>query len=218
MKNFKRILVTLVAAVLLMAVTVAGTLAYLQATTDAVVNTFTYGKVNFAGLGLDETDVDVYGVKDGDERVRENDYKLLPGHTYTKDPTVHILAGSEPCWVFIKVENGIANIEDSANTIAAQMTTNGWLPLKDADGNDVANVYYYKEIIDLRETETNRDLQIFANFKLTNSLDEAAIQTYEGAEIWIDAYLIQSDNLTSAAAAWAVAQPDFAKPVATTEP
>lgn len=205
MKNFKRILVTVVSALLLMAVTVAGTLAYLQATTDAVVNTFTYGKVNFAGLGLDEAKVDDHGVEIADAgRVKANEYKLLPGQTYIKDPTVHIEEGSEPCWVFIKVENGIYAIEDAeGNTIKKQILANNWVALEvDENGN---GVYYYKDIINGLDDEANLDLVIFENFKLTDSLDETAIETYKTAQILIDAYLIQYDNLTTVEAAWAAA-------------
>lgn len=229
MKNMKRILVTLVAAVLLMAVTVAGTLAYLQAQTEKVVNTFTYGNVKFdLKGGLDEALVNDYGQpinNDTDKtvveltaapRVMKNDYKLIPGHNYTKDPTVHIAAGSEPCWVFVKVDNGIADIEaEGSTTIAAQMTANKWVQLKVTDKNgdevEVPNVFYYATIVDNLNATAKKDLIVFSSFTLNGTIEENKIDDYTEAQVVIDAYLIQADGLTTAQAAWAAAQADWSK-------
>ena len=108
MKKTKKIVALLLAAVMLVCTTVAATVAYLTANTDVVTNTFTVGSV---AIDLDETDVTVYGVKETDTKVKANTYKLIPGHLYIKDPTVHVKKGSEECWLFIKVSNGIASAE-----------------------------------------------------------------------------------------------------------
>ena len=92
-------------AVLLVAACVLGTMAYLTDSKD-VKNTFTVGNV---AIKLDEAKVDENGTqvvdKDGNPvaRVTENEYKLLPGHTYTKDPTVTVLAPSVESYVRMKV-------------------------------------------------------------------------------------------------------------------
>ena len=104
-KKLRRILLTVCSAALLVCVTVGATVAYLTST-DTVTNTFTVGKV---AINLDEADVDEYGnvLKDKDDkvlpRVKENTYKLMPGHTYTKDPTVTVLKGSETSYVKMTV-------------------------------------------------------------------------------------------------------------------
>ena len=85
MKTTKKALLLALCAVLLVVSTVFATLAYLTSTTKVVTNTFTVGDIV---ITLDETDVDVYGKKDGETRVLKNDYKLIPGHNYTKDPTI----------------------------------------------------------------------------------------------------------------------------------
>ena len=100
----KKIVSLVLVCVVVFGIVVGGTFAWLQDTSDAVINTFTVGNVE---LTLNETDVDLYGEKDGETRVTENSYKLIPGHTYTKDPIVYVTAGSEPCYVFVKVENQI---------------------------------------------------------------------------------------------------------------
>jgi len=61
---------------------VFGTLAYLTAT-DTVTNTFTVGKVQ---ITLDEAPVDANGETTDGDRVKKNNYHLLPGHEYDKDP------------------------------------------------------------------------------------------------------------------------------------
>lgn len=92
-------------AVLLVAASVLGTMAYLTDSKD-VKNTFTVGNV---AIKLDEAKVDENGTqvvdKDGNPvaRVTENEYKLLPGHTYVKDPTVTVLTPSVASYVRMKV-------------------------------------------------------------------------------------------------------------------
>lgn len=92
-------------AVLLVAASVLGTMAYLTDSKD-VKNTFTVGNV---AIKLDEAKVDDMGnlVKNQDgtlaDRVTQNAYKLLPGHTYVKDPTVTVLAPSVESYVRMKV-------------------------------------------------------------------------------------------------------------------
>lgn len=92
-------------AVLLVAASVLGTMAYLTDSKD-VKNTFTVGNV---AIKLDEAKVDENGTqvvdKDGNPvaRVTRNEYKLLPNHTYVKDPTVTVLKPSVASYVRMKV-------------------------------------------------------------------------------------------------------------------
>ncbi len=76
-------------AVLLVAGSVLGTLAYLT-DSESAVNTFTVGNVS---IDLAETDVD------GDGDPLKNEYRLVPGEEYVKDPTVTVNAGSENSYV-----------------------------------------------------------------------------------------------------------------------
>lgn len=92
-------------AVLLVAASVLGTMAYLK-DSEVVKNTFTVGNV---AIKLDEAKVDDMGnlVKNQDgtlaDRVTQNEYKLLPNHTYVKDPTVTVLKPSVASYVRMKV-------------------------------------------------------------------------------------------------------------------
>ena len=108
MKTKSKALLLTLCAVLLVAASVMGTMAYLTST-DKVENTFTVGNVT---ITLDEAKVNTDGTPvTPAERVKANEYKLLPGHTYTKDPTVTVKAVSESSYVRMKVTfNNAADI------------------------------------------------------------------------------------------------------------
>lgn len=184
----KKTLTIILAFVLVIAMSVAGTVAYLTSQ-DSVTNTFTVGKV---AITLDEAKVDANGaaVTSG-ERVKTNSYKLIPGHAYTKDPIIHVAANSENCWLFVKVENGISGIEDSANTIAAQLAANGWSAV-DVDGAD--NVYAYRDSV-----AGGTNVPVFDSFKIDGNADVAK---YTYASVVVTAYAVQADGFGTAAAAW----------------
>ena len=100
MKTKSKALLLTLCAVLLIAASVLGTMAYLTSTAK-VENTFTIGKVE---IKLDEAKVTADGIPvEGAARVTANSYKLMPGTTYTKDPTVTVKAGSEESYVRMKV-------------------------------------------------------------------------------------------------------------------
>ena len=187
----KKTLTVVIALVLVVVMSVAGTVAYLTSQ-DAVTNTFTVGKVE---ITLDEAKVNAYGdalTGEQAERVAANTYKLIPGHRYTKDPTIHVGADSENCWLFVKVENGLSAIEDSSATIAAQLTENGWTLV---DGT--ANIYAYENSV-----SANDNVPVFGSFKLAGTADVA---NYANAKIDVTAYAVQADSFDTAADAWTAA-------------
>lgn len=118
MKKAKKILTLVACAVLLVCISVGATLAYLADTTEVVTNTFTVGDVSFAEVGLDEVKSNNLGVADTTEdRVDNNSYKLMPGITYAKDPTIHLDPASEPCYVRAMVT--VTNFTDVAEVVKA---------------------------------------------------------------------------------------------------
>lgn len=96
----RKTLLTVMCAVLLVVVSVMGTMAYLTSK-DSVKNTFTVGEVEIV---LDEAEVDGLGKeRPKEERVKENAYHFIPGNVYDKDPTIHIDANSEDAYIVAKV-------------------------------------------------------------------------------------------------------------------
>ena len=84
----KKKITLLLSLVLAVAMGIGGTLAWLTAKTEAVKNTFTVGNIN---ITLTET---------------TTNYKMVPGQTIAKDPKVTVKAGSEACWLFVKIAVG----------------------------------------------------------------------------------------------------------------
>lgn len=188
MRTKTKALALALCAVLLVVTTVFVTMAFLTSK-DTVTNTFTVGKVT---ITLDEADVNNDGtyVSNKDARVDANEYKLIPGHTYIKDPTIHVADDSEECWLFVKVENGLANAEaEGATSIASQMAAKGWTKVDDTD------VYAYAT-----KQVAGADVVVFDTFKIAGTTD---VSKYEDAEIVVTAYAIQADGFATAAAAWA---------------
>lgn len=200
-KKIMKSLAVVMCAVLLVAGSIAGTMAYLTSQTEAITNTFTAGKV---AITMTETDVDLYGAKDGDARVNTNsEYKLIPGRKYVKDPIIHVERGSEICYLFVKIENGIKDIEAATDqekrtkTIADQLATNGWTSL---DG--VAGVYTKAQTVDARNAAQNINIPVFESFTIKPQTDSATIAKYASAQIVVTAYAIQADGFNDAKSAW----------------
>lgn len=168
MKKTRKILAMAACAILLVCISVGATVAYLTST-DTVTNTFTVGKV---AITLDEAKTNDNGdgtvVADA-ARVKKNSYKLMPGHEYTKDPTIHVATGSENCYLFVKVENGIADLEAEGKTIADQMAAKNWVALEGVD-----NVYYLTEKVDgttKAKINNSGDVVVFEKFTLKDDAD-----------------------------------------------
>ena len=161
-----RPLVLFLAMVLVTCCVAGGTVAWLIADTDPVVNTFTYGDIN---LKLDETKLNDNGNpvdadgnpvdQDGDgipegipaKTTAGNDYEMTPGKEYLKDPAVTVLAGNEACWLFVKLEeSGGVTINDGAggqtvydfDDYLDYAVADDWIPLTDASGAVKEGIYF----------------------------------------------------------------------------
>lgn len=82
----KKSFALILALVLVVGCVVGGTVAWLTATSDTVTNAFTTSDIK---VQLKET---------------KTNFKMIPGYTIEKDPKATALAGSEECWLFVKLE------------------------------------------------------------------------------------------------------------------
>lgn len=229
MKKTTKVLLILACAVLLVAASVMGTLAYLT-DHDSVNNTFTVGQVH---IKLDEAKIGDDGkalTGDSAERVKENSYHLLPGHEYDKDPTVTVLAGSEESYIKMVVTvNKLAELDKifadhqitDLTTVIGGYDSNEWTlknVSKDADANTRTYVFYYKTAVPAGESDVVLD-DLFETITVPGSLTNDEIKTlqYEhtigqdGKITWgqedkltitVNAYAIQADGFKDADAAW----------------
>ena len=170
----------MLSAALIVCATVAGTLAWLTDTTDPVVNTFTVGDIN---ITLTES---------------ENlDLKMVPGQPIEKDPKVTVKAGSEACWLFVKVEKS-GNFDDFMTFEMAD----GWIAL-----SGHAGVYYRN--VDATNADTGFD--VLKDNKVM-VLDTVTKTMLEGAKtnaptLTFTAYAVQKDGIADAATAWGKVTP-----------
>ena len=197
-------LVLVLSLVLVMGFVVGGTLAWLTAETDEVKNTFTYGDIN---ITLDEADVnDEDNDSNTTERVTsQSTYKMIPGTTLSKDPTVTVEKGSEACWLFVKVEKS-TNFDSFMEYSIAE----GWEKLTTDDGSLV----YFRSVASSESDQkfaVLKDNQVEVKNEVKkdqlNALDTNEDGTKEDpAEyptLTFTAYAVQKEGFVTAAAAWA---------------
>ena len=198
MKTRSKALLLILCAMLLLIASALGTVAYLTVQ-DTVTNTFSVGKVD-ATLIEGSAGKRSMRARSTGAPVDENDHILMPGHTYTKDHTIHVDAVSEDSYIFVKVENGIASYEAASSaeeggyrTIADQITANGWTALESA-----ADVYYREYV----KSSTGSDFAVFNTFKIADNANDAESWGSCDAQVAVTAYAVQKDGFDTASAAW----------------
>lgn len=203
----KKILVACL-CVALAVLTIAGTtLAYLTSTAE-VKNTFTVGNVE---ITLDETDVD-NSTADA-SRDQANSYKLIPGQTYTKDPTVTVKAGSEKSYIKMTVTfTKAAELDAIFNPDGAPLTSifNGynstnWIykgNTEDTTANTRTYEFWYKETVAAPDGDVALDA-LFDSITVPGNITGDQLKTIAGMTITVNAYAIQADGFDTAADAWA---------------
>ena len=198
MKTRSKALLLILCAILLLIASALGTVAYLTVQ-DTVTNTFSVGKVD-ATLIEGSAGKRSMRARSTGAPVDENDHILMPGHTYTKDHTIHVDAVSEDSYIFVKVENGIASYEAASSaeeggyrTIADQITDNGWTALESA-----ADVYYREYV----KSSTGSDLAVFDTFKIADNANDAESWGSCDAQVAVTAYAVQKYGFDTASAAW----------------
>ena len=182
----KKTFVIALCLALVVAFAAGGAIAWLTDTTDPVTNTFTVGNID---ITLAET---------------TTDYKMIPGSTIAKDPKVTVEAGSEACWLFVK-------IDESANlgTYISYTVATGWTK---GDGTSIpANVYYRS--VDATTAAAGTIYSVLAGDEVTvkDTVTKADMDAITAAPttapiaptLTFTAYAVQSAGISTAADAWA---------------
>ncbi len=186
-------LALILALVLLVGGVIGGTVAWLIATPDPVVNTFTYGDIN---ITLTETDTGL----DGDGNSKTNQYEMMPGQPITKDPIITVKADSEEMWLFVKLEKS-----SNFDTFMEYTVDSGWTALSGVDG------VYYQHITAEDVATADKEIVVIKDDTVTvkgsvtkeqlNALDSGTTPTYP--TLTVTAYAVQYAGNAPAADAWA---------------
>lgn len=181
----RKALVVLSLMMVLVMAAVGGTLAWLTATTTPVTNTFTTSDIN---ITLAET--------------TGTSYKMVPGCTITKDPKVTVVANSEPCYLFVKLDKS-SNFDSFMTYTIAE----GWTEL-----TGVTGVYY--RVVESstagQEYKVLKDDQVQVKDSVTKSdMNGLTASTYPTLKVTAYATQYMKDNNVNftATEAWAKVQP-----------
>ncbi len=196
----RRIAMTVALVLVVALASIGGTIAWLTATTATVTNTFTASNIDITLTETWNTDTDDDGENDSWSA------KMVPGNTITKDPKVTVVAGSEDCWLFVKVEKS-TNLDN----FISYTVVSDWTALDGVDG-----VYYRK----VNASNTNQEFSVLANNQVTvkdtvtkDMMD--GLSTNNQPTLKFTAYACQSANLSDlnndtvidAKDAWEAAKP-----------
>lgn len=215
MKTAKKIVIYGICALLIATTSILGTLAYLTDSED-VTNTFTMGKVS---ITLDEAKVDENGQEDpsGARTIDGNAYKMIPGMTYFKDPTMTVENGSAEAYVRMLVKINCYNelqtifggqflpqnfVKDWDDTVWVSTRT------VNVDGNVATYEFRYKEAVKA-DTADVKLKPLFTEFTVPGELDGDDLATLNGFEIKVIGHAIQAGSFVDNAgnadvdAAWA---------------
>lgn len=210
MKTKSKALILTLCAVLLVAASMLGTMAYLT-DNKTVTNTFTVGQVK---IKLDEAKANPDGsLVENADRVKGNSYKLLPGHTYNKDPMVTVLKDSEASYIKMTVTFSNAkeldaifapNGADMTKIFNGYNSTN-WIykgNTKNATANTRTYEFWYKETVDAPNGNVALDA-LFDSITVPGTITNEQLETIEGMTITVNAYAIQADGFANATEAFA---------------
>lgn len=191
MKARSKALLLALCAVLLVAVSVLGTMAYLTSKTQVITNTFTVGDIN---IELTET------------KPESKQAKIIPGVAIEKDPKVTVKKDSEACWLFVKVEQTGTFVKDKV-TYSVMTGADGWTK---GNGTNIPTDVYYREV-DAVTADT--DFYVLAGntdhpngvVTVSDTLTKADVNNITAEnqpKLTFTAYAVQKEGIDTAAAAW----------------
>lgn len=167
---------------------IGGSLAWLMTSTDPIVNVFTYGDIR---IKLEETKGEV--LSDG------RYFKMTPGKVIEKDPKISVLADSEDCWLFVKIDE---SSDKALSDYIEYAIADGWTALQEAPG-----VYF-------RAVDSSSEVQTFSVLKddkvtVKGSVTLEMLQALDSSnypKMTFTGYAVQRDMsidaIDSAAEAW----------------
>ncbi|MBQ4575147.1 MAG: hypothetical protein IJA85_08080 [Clostridia bacterium] len=188
--NGKAILL-LLAIALIGGSAVGASLAWITASTEAIVNTFTYSDIGITlSTPSDKNALSLFPT----EETTSN--KMVPGNAIAQNTTIVVDKDSESCWLFVKIEKSLNFDEYMAYEVA-----DGWTLIDPTLG------VYYRQVPTSKEDlsfDVLKNNQVTVHASVTkeqfDALTEATLPN-----MTISAYAVQMANITTAEDAWAKA-------------
>ena len=219
MKTAKKAMLLTVCALVLVAATVMGTMAYLTAG-DSVTNTFVAGKLLEKKDDFFLKEKTAVPAGDGNYNlqlplVQENKYTVIPGKNLPKDPFVSVKVKANG-YLFLEVINCLPE------TMTFAIDDTQWIELKDDDGNPVLkdeHPIYTRKAGKIATASVAETLNILKDQQVVVSpaLDVNSLSTADDVPaktLSFNAYLIQADaeGFEDAFDAWTALVAEMAKP------
>jgi len=189
----------------------AATMAYFT-DNDSATNTLSVGNVD---ITLDEADVDFNGKLESNDRVNENQYHLIPGNTYIKDPTVSIEPNSDEAYIrMIVTVEGYEELKAAFpgkeyyaadGTFLLQKLCKGW----DESVWDFYKAENGKYEFRYTRTASNKTLApvsldaLFEFITVPGEINNDQLANLKNVKIHVDAHAIQAFGFANENAAWA---------------
>lgn len=133
----KKILTIGATVMIIAAIAIGSTLAFLTGKTDALENKFLFDGIT---LELNE-----YKDTNHTQTYPEEAQVVYPGAVVDKVPVITVEKGSLDCYVYVKIDNGL-------NTAVADATTlnisSDWTPIEQG-----SNIYRYKEVVEKADAD-----------------------------------------------------------------
>lgn len=190
-----KMILLFLAFALVLGVAVGGTVAWLMAKTDPVVNTFTFGDIT---IDLEETDAD----EDGDPD--DNTYEMFPGRDISKDPRVIVREDNEACWLFVKIDTS-----ENFGDYMIYAVADGWTQLTN-DGDEAVPGVWYREVGEDRDSQDEvfyvlKDNTVTVKSDVTKEQLEDLSESGDYPTMTFTAYAVQREMIDSAREAWTLA-------------
>jgi len=228
----KKPLAMLACALMILSGVAAGAIAYLS-DHGSVTNTFTVGRVSIV---MDETQVDesgspvpdpAYDPEDSEHNrpylrtEKGNEYPLVPGSEYVKDPTMTVIAGSERAYVRMVVTISHAKEIDAIFAGLQEDYPDGFDPgafvtgrdnaawvrtgtmKKDEEKNTYTLEFRYARAVEPEGAEDEILVPLFGTIRMPGELTNAHLTLLEGFAIEVSGHAVQAAGFDTADDAWA---------------
>lgn len=186
----KKTFVIALCLALVVAFAAGGAIAWLTDKTASVTNTFTVGNID---ITLTET---------------TTDFKMIPGNTIAKDPKVTVKAGSEACWLFVKIDES-ANLGDYIS-YTVDIGATAW---SKGDGTSIPTNVYYRSV-DATTAAAGIIYSVLAGDEVTvkntvtkEQMDAITAAPATAPTLTFTAYAVQAAGFSSAEEAWTKTKP-----------